>query len=82
MAINLRFLYRFPEYQAFRAIHRQRAEEPDEVETNHGGTPEEALESAYVKTQENLAADLLQRLKACSPQFFERLVVEVIVKMH
>ena len=80
-AINLRFLFQFPEYQAFRAIHRQRAEEPEEVETNHGGTPEEALESAYVKTQENLAADLMQRLQGCSPQFFERLVVEVIVKM-
>jgi restriction system protein len=80
-AINLRFLFQFPEYQAFRAIHRQRAEEPEEAETNHGGTPEEALESAYVKTQENLAADLMQRLQVCSPQFFERLVVEVIVKM-
>jgi restriction system protein len=80
-AINLRFLFQFPEYQAFRAIHRQRAEEPEEAETNHGGTPEEALESAYVKTQENLAADLMQRLQGCSPQFFERLVVEVIVKM-
>jgi len=80
-AINLRFLFQFPEYQAFRAIHRQRAEEPEEAETNHGGTPEEALEAAHAKTQENLAADLLQRLNACSPQFFERLVVEVIVKM-
>lgn len=80
-AINLRFLYRFPEYQAFRAIHRQRAEESEDAETNQGGTPEEALESAHAKTQENLAADLLQRLMACSPQFFERLVVEVIVKM-
>jgi len=80
-AINLRFLYRFPEYQAFRAIHRQRTEEMEETETNHGGTPEEALEAAHAKTQETLVSDLLQRLKACSPQFFERLVVEVIVKM-
>ncbi|OQA31216.1 MAG: Mrr restriction system protein [Betaproteobacteria bacterium ADurb.Bin341] len=80
-AINLRFLYRFPEYQSFRAIHRQRAEESEDAETNQGGTPEEALESAHAKTQENLAADLLQRLMACSSQFFERLVVEVIVKM-
>ena len=80
-AINLRFLYRFPEYKAFRALHRQRAEEPEEAEANHIGTPEEALETAHAKTQENLAADLLQQLKACSPHFFERLVVEVIVKM-
>jgi len=80
-ALNLRFLHQFPEYQAFRATHRQRAEEPDEAETNHGATPEEALETAYAKIRDDLAADILQRLKTCSPTFFERLVVEVIVKM-
>jgi restriction system protein len=80
-AINLRFLQQFPEYQAFRATHRQRPEEPDETETNHGATPEEALETAYAKIRDDLAVDILQRLKTCSPSFFERLVVEVIVKM-
>jgi restriction system protein len=39
------------------------------------------LENAYEKIREDLAADLLQRMKSCSPSFFERLVVEVIVKM-
>jgi restriction system protein len=80
-AINLRFLQQFPEYVAFRATHRQRTEEADEPETNHGATPEEALETAYAKIRDDLAADILQRLKTCSPAFFERLVVEVIVKM-
>jgi len=80
-AINLRFLLQFPEYVAFRAKHRERSEEVDEPETNHGATPEEALETAYAKIRDDLAADILQRLKTCSPTFFERLVVEVIVKM-
>jgi restriction system protein len=44
-------------------------------------TPEESLELAYQELRSTLAAELLQRLKACSPTFFERLVVEVIVKM-
>lgn len=79
--INLRFLHQFPEYVAFRATHRQRAEEANEPETNHGGTPEESLETAYAKIRDDLAVDILQRLKTCSPTFFERLVVEVIVKM-
>jgi restriction system protein len=79
--INLRFLHQFPEYQAFRATHRQRTEEVEETEANHGSTPEEALETAYAKIRDDLAADILQRLKTCSPSFFERLVVEVIVKM-
>ena len=80
-ALNLRFLHQFPEYQAFRATHKQRTEEAEEAETNHGATPEESLETAYAKIRDDLAADILQRLKTCSPTFFERLVVEVIVKM-
>lgn len=80
-AVNLRFLQQFPEYQAFRATHKQRAEEADAGEANHGATPEEALETAYAKIRDDLAADILLRLKTCSPSFFERLVVEVIVKM-
>ena len=31
--------------------------------------------------QKALASDLLERVKACSPAFFERLVVELLVKM-
>lgn len=79
--INLKFLYQFPEYVQFRSIRRTKTESPDEPENNHPGTPEEALENAYEKIRQDLATDLLQRLKSCSPAFFERLVVEVIVKM-
>jgi restriction system protein len=81
-AINLRFLNQFPEYVAFRTARKQRAEEQEDTETNHSATPpEESLELAYTKIRDDLAADILQRLKTCSPTFFERLVVEVIVKM-
>ncbi len=80
-AINLRFLLQFPEYVAFRSIHRERSDEIDEQEANHAATPEESLETSYAKIRDDLAVDILQRLKTCSPTFFERLVVEVIVKM-
>jgi restriction system protein len=80
-AINLRLLHQFPEYIQFRSTRRTKAETPEEVDNGHTGTPEETLESAYAKIRDDLAADILQRLKACSPAFFERLVVEVIVKM-
>ena len=79
--INLKFLYQFPEYVAFRKTHRERPESPDEAENGQAGTPEEALESAHEKIRDSLAAEILQKLKSCSPSFFERLVVEVIVKM-
>lgn len=44
-------------------------------------TPEEALEDSYLKLRAALADDLLERLKACSPHFFERLVVDLLVAM-
>lgn len=79
--INLKFLFQFPEYVALRKSHRERPESTDEAENGQAGTPEEALESAHEKIRESLAAEILQKLKSCSPSFFERLVVEVIVKM-
>lgn len=50
-------------------------------EETESRTPEEVIEDAYISLRENLADDLLQRLKTASPQFFERLVVELLVKM-
>jgi restriction system protein len=79
--INLKFLFQFPEYVAFRKTHRERPESTDEAENGQAGTPEEALESAHEKIRDSLAVEILQKLKSCSPSFFERLVVEVIVKM-
>jgi restriction system protein len=45
------------------------------------GTPEESLEASYVGIREELAREMLQRVRACSPEFFERLVVELLVRM-
>ena len=39
-------------------------------------TPEEALEGAYATLREDLESELLDQVKAASPEFFERLVVE------
>lgn len=44
-------------------------------------TPEETLESAYQQLRRGLAAELLDQVKQQPPDFFERLVVELLVKM-
>lgn len=44
-------------------------------------TPEESLEAAYEILQADLADELLERVKASSPRFFEQLVVDLLVKM-
>lgn len=44
-------------------------------------TPNELLDGAFQAIRQNLAAELLERVKECSPTFFEQLVVELLVKM-
>ena len=44
-------------------------------------TPEENLENSYIAIRKNLSQELLQKIKSCSPSFFENLVVELLVKM-
>lgn len=44
-------------------------------------TPTEQLESAYNSINDDLAADLLQKALEASPQFFEQLVLDLLLKM-
>jgi restriction system protein len=44
-------------------------------------TPEESLEAAYQNLRKAVESDLLARLKAGSPEFFERVVVQLLVAM-
>ncbi len=44
-------------------------------------TPSEVIEAAYQMIRDSLAEELLQQIKNCSPEFFERLVVDVLVSM-
>lgn len=44
-------------------------------------TPEELMEIGYQKIQSDLTSELLDNVKRCSPNFFEKLVVELLLKM-
>jgi restriction system protein len=44
-------------------------------------TPEETLETAWQTLRENTEQELLNRIKGSSPKFFERLVLDLLVKM-
>ena len=44
-------------------------------------TPEESLEYAYLKLKNDLARELLDTLKNCSPAFFEKIVVDMLTKI-
>jgi restriction system protein len=73
------FLSQFPEFLEFRT-RREKPEEPKEIEDEEVN-PEEAMESAYQKLREDLVTDIIETVKACTPAFFERLVVDVLVAM-
>jgi restriction system protein len=78
--INSDFLRRFPEFVEFKT-RREKPDQSGEAEPEEDQTPEEAIEAAYQAIQQGLAAELLQTIKNCSPAFFERLVVDLLVKM-
>jgi restriction system protein len=82
--INVKYLERFPEFVDFKAARKETAGDTD-GETAIGlppeQTPHEALETAYERLRAELAAEILQTLKASDPTLFENIVVELLVKM-
>lgn len=80
--IDMRFLERYPEYQAFRFLRRQE-DEPglEDGEIIQKATPEELMESGYRQLRTALAADVLSQVKSASPAFFERMVVDLLLRM-
>lgn len=79
--ITIKDLEQVPEFHKFRSAARPPKEaEPGEGEDN-GQTPEEMLESAYQKFRDGIASELLARVKSSSAEFFEHLVVELLLKM-
>lgn len=81
--IDVKYLERFPEFIEFRDASRNNRETTttESVAIATEQTPEEALELAHQSLRLNLAQDILSRILSCSPTFFERLVVELLVKM-
>lgn len=76
--IDTEFLRRYPAFTEF--IGRSTPEAATEPRPDMA-TPEESLGASYLALRNALADELLDRVRACSPQFFERLVVELLVAM-
>ena len=80
--ITISYLMKFPSFAEFRAPSRkQKLQSSEAVTDDESQTPEEILESAHSRLFAELAADVLTRVKECSPGFFENLVVELLLKM-
>ena len=83
--ITIPYLLQFPEFVEFRARTKEETGGDETAPTGTGEvpneTPEEQLESAYQRLRADIAAELLDRVKGCTPKFFERLVVELLLAM-
>lgn len=81
--ISIKTLKQFPEYLDFWKPKKSNEIEErlinSELETS--ATPEESLALSYQTIRVNLATEILDKVKSCSPSFFERLVVELLVAM-
>lgn len=82
--INTGLLERYAEFQEFRNRKKDHTKTLEDVSTPHipeYETPEDALASAYTLLRKNLEDEILASVKDSSPAFFERLVVDLLVKM-
>ena len=76
--INDKFLRRFPEYQKFVGVG---SESVVDLEANTEQSPLEIFEENYQKMTNTWAEEILGLVRNCSPDAFERLVVQLVVKM-
>ncbi len=80
--IDIKFLNQFPEFVEFRKPKKKPPKDTLDVTSIPGDkNPEETLEAAFQELEESLASELLQTVKQCPPEFFERLVIDVLIKM-
>ena len=85
--VDRKYLGKYPEFQDFRVRTRTTTGatvgtlQPLDGDEEPAVTPDESIERAYERHQTALASELLARMKAVSPTFFEKLVVELLVAM-
>jgi len=78
--INNKLLSQFDEFKEFKS--RRRKQENGEEDTGEQtNTPEEAFELAYENLRTELAGEIIEHLKKSDPSLFEKIVIEVLVKM-
>ncbi|MCK4246441.1 restriction endonuclease [Candidatus Bipolaricaulota bacterium] len=80
--INVHFLEQFEEFRHFRSLRHKKEEKEQRQEAEiQETTPGETLETAYQSLRDDLGNDLLQQIKSSSPSLFEKIVIELLVKM-
>jgi restriction system protein len=77
--VDVKLLRQFPEFVEFQGAKESGSTEPEPPAEQLD--PQESMEAGYQRIRKDLSAELLARIKTCSPAFFEQLVVDLLLKM-
>lgn len=81
--LNVAYLKRFPSFVEFHSAPPKPkvTGTGDDFALDDEATPEETLERVHRGLSKQIEAELLDQMKSAPPEFFERLVVDLLVKM-
>ncbi|QLQ13653.1 MAG: restriction endonuclease [Brevundimonas sp.] len=79
--IDIAYLRRFPIFEAFRFPNEDPATTSEEASTSSALTPDEIMRQARDRLDADLGVELLSRIQAAPPAFFERVVVQLLIAM-
>ncbi|MDO8277618.1 MAG: restriction endonuclease [Burkholderiaceae bacterium] len=80
--ISIKYLERFPEFLAFKEATISSTEPIQTEQSNADLTPDELIRSTQAELNRSLGVDLLAKILAAPPDFFERLVVRLLIAMN
>lgn len=80
--IDVKFLLQFEEFREFIKASRQKTNRKRESQSEATQSdPVEQIEEAFSAYQESLISDVFDKLRKATPRFFERVVIQLLVKM-
>lgn len=79
--IDVAYLKRFQEFIEFQSAKRESNGSEVLTEDSNGRTPEEVIENGYEQVRASLSQELLSKVQALTWMDFERLVVQLLVRM-
>ena len=80
-AVNMKFLQRFPEYVSAKKGGSEGGAPVVGGDSAATKPPQEILEEAYQSMAAVLVTELLEKIRACSPWFFQEIVKDPLIKM-
>ena len=83
--ITIKYLSQFPKFQEFRKASETEADSDDsqlnELVAESSLTPDETIRTAHLQLEQELADELLVKIRSSAPAFFENLVVRLLFAM-